>query len=89
MTMMEKEDSFAGRGNSRGMAKRRLSDFFLQNKLPIDYHNVDVLRRFLSPEGKILPCRRTGLIAKNQRKLTLAIKRARMVGLLPFSTFEF
>ncbi|MDA0713497.1 MAG: 30S ribosomal protein S18 [bacterium] len=71
------------------MGKRRLSDFFKQNKIPVEYQNTEVLRRFLSPEGKILPSRRTGLIAKNQRKVTLAIKRARMIGLLPFTTSEF
>ncbi len=87
--MIEKEDNLMGRPTAKGSAKRRLSDFYMQNKLPIDYHNVDILRRFLSPEGKILPSRRTGLTSKNQRKLTLAIKRARMIGILPFSTFEF
>jgi small subunit ribosomal protein S18 len=69
--------------------KRRLSDFFLQNKMTVDYHDSEVLRRFLSPEGKILPSRRSGLTSKNQRKLTKAIKRGRMVGLLPFASSEF
>lgn len=72
-----------------GRNKRRMTDFFMQNKLEIDYHNTDVLRRFVSPEGKILPCRRSGLTAKNQRKLTKAVKRARMIGLLPFASSEF
>ncbi|HXW60415.1 MAG TPA: 30S ribosomal protein S18 [Myxococcota bacterium] len=65
-------------------SKRRLADFFIQNKMEVDYKNADVLQRFLSPEGKILPSRRTGLTATNQRKLTKAIKRARSAGLLPF-----
>lgn len=64
--------------------KRRLADYFIQNKIEVDYKNADVLRRFLSPEGKILPSRRSGLIASNQRKVTKAIKRARSAGLLPF-----
>lgn len=50
-----------------------------------DFKNVDVLRRFLSETGKILPRRRTGLNAQEQRKLARTIKRARMLGLLPFS----
>lgn len=50
-----------------------------------DFKNVDILRRFLSETGKILPRRRTGLNAQNQRKLARTIKRARMIGLLPFS----
>jgi small subunit ribosomal protein S18 len=71
---------------SNGRSRRRTQDFFLQNKeVVIDYKNVDVLRRFLSPEGKVLPSRRTGLVAKNQRKVTRAIKRARSIGLLPYA----
>lgn len=74
---------------SNGRSRRRTQDFFLQNKdVTIDYKNVDILRRFLSPEGKVLPCRRTGLVAKNQRKVTRAIKRARSLGLLPFANRE-
>jgi len=69
-------------------SKRRLADFFVQNKMDIDYKNADVLRRFLSPEGKILPSRRSGLTAANQRKLTRAIKRARSAGLLPFRSVD-
>jgi small subunit ribosomal protein S18 len=46
------------------------------------------MRRFLSPEGKILPGRRTGLTAVNQRKITRAIKQARAVGLLPFTNHD-
>lgn len=73
-----------GRGS-----RRRLQDFFLQNKdIKIDYKNQDLLRRFLSPEGKVLPGRRTGLTSKHQRKITRAIKRARAVGLLPFTNHD-
>lgn len=77
-----------GSAGNGGRGKRRLADFFLHNKMEIDYRNGDILRRFLSPEGKVLPSRRTGLTAKNQRKLTLAIKRARVIGILPFATGE-
>jgi small subunit ribosomal protein S18 len=74
---------------TKGRSRRRLQDFFLQNKdVKIDYKNQDLLRRFLSPEGKVLPGRRTGLTSKNQRKITRAIKRARAVGLLPFTNHE-
>jgi small subunit ribosomal protein S18 len=68
--------------------KRRLADYFIQNKVDVDYKNADVLRRFLSPEGKILPSRRSGLVASNQRKITRAIKRARSAGLLPFRSVD-
>nr|WP_199489935.1 30S ribosomal protein S18 [Meiothermus sp. QL-1] len=50
-----------------------------------DVKNVEILKRFLSETGKILPRRRTGLSAKEQRKLARTIKRARVLGLLPFT----
>ncbi|GEM85743.1 30S ribosomal protein S18 [Meiothermus granaticius NBRC 107808] len=50
-----------------------------------DFKNVEVLKRFLSETGKILPRRRSGLNAQDQRKLARTIKRARMMGLLPFT----
>lgn len=50
----------------------------------IDYKNLRLLRRFISERGRILPRRITGVSAKNQRKLTRAIKQARNLALLPF-----
>ena len=70
-------------------ARRQTVDYFIQNKdVKIDYRNAELLRRFLSPEGKILPARRTGLNAKHQRAVTRAIKQARSIGLLPFSNHD-
>lgn len=58
---------------------------FTANKIThIDYKDVDLLKRFISERGKILPRRVTGTSAKYQRKLTVAIKRARQVALLPY-----
>ena len=51
---------------------------------PIDYKDVDLLKKFITERGKILPRRLTGLTAKQQRDLTNAVKRARIVALLPF-----
>jgi small subunit ribosomal protein S18 len=60
-------------------------DFFSSNNIKhIDYKDVDILKKFLNPNGKILSRRRTSVTAKNQRKLNFAIKRARFMGLLPF-----
>ncbi|MGB9823885.1 MAG: 30S ribosomal protein S18 [Candidatus Hydrothermia bacterium] len=50
----------------------------------IDYKNVEILSKYISKKGKILPRRTTGTCAFHQRKLAKAIKRARMVALLPF-----
>ncbi|AFY68044.1 30S ribosomal protein S18 [Geitlerinema sp. PCC 7407] len=55
---------------------------------PIDYKDVDLLRKFITERGKILPRRITGLTAKQQRDLTVAIKRARVLALLPFINRE-
>jgi small subunit ribosomal protein S18 len=53
----------------------------------IDYKAVDKLRRFLSERGKIEPRRKTGTCARHQRTLSVALKRARHIALLPF-TFQ-
>lgn len=50
----------------------------------IDYKNIKLLRRFISPYAKIIPRRRTGNCAKHQRMVARAIKRARHLALLPF-----
>ncbi len=52
--------------------------------LTINYKDTKTLKRFMSEDGKILPRRRTGLSAKNQRQVTTAIKRARHLALLPY-----
>ena len=54
----------------------------------IDYKDGDLLRKFITERGKILPRRITGLTCKQQRDLTVAIKRARIVALLPFVNAE-
>jgi small subunit ribosomal protein S18 len=51
---------------------------------PLEYKNVDYLSKFLTPNGKIQSRKRTGFSGQNQRKLALAIKNARFIGLLPF-----
>ncbi|BAY27922.1 30S ribosomal protein S18 [Calothrix sp. NIES-2100] len=66
--------------------RRRLSP--IKPGEPIDYKDVDLLRKFITERGKILPRRITGLTSQQQRDLTLAIKRARIVALLPFINAE-
>ncbi|MFC2695216.1 MAG: 30S ribosomal protein S18 [Lactobacillus sp.] len=69
----------------RGGRRRRKVDYIAANHIDyVDYKDVDLLKRFISERGKILPRRVTGTSAKNQRTLTVAIKRARVMGLLPF-----
>ena len=65
-------------------AKRKACPFKSDVSLTIDYKDVQLLKRFLSPRGKILPSRITGVSARFQRKLARAIKRARHIALLPY-----
>ncbi len=58
--------------------------FCTNNAREIDYKETDVLRKFLNFQGKIMPRGKTGVCAKHQRKLALAIKNARFLALLPF-----
>lgn len=59
--------------------------FCRQNIKEIDYKDVETLKKFLSGQMKIYPRRKTGLCAKHQRQLKKAVKRARQLGLLPFT----
>jgi small subunit ribosomal protein S18 len=72
-----------GRGKGKVFFKKKVCKFCVQ-KLKIDYKDSDTLRRFVTERGKILPRRITGTCAKHQRALALAIKRARIIALLPF-----
>ncbi len=65
-------------------ARRRMCQFCLDEVNQIDYKDGDRLRRFINERGKIRPRRQTGVCAKHQRRLAVAIKRARHMALLPF-----
>jgi small subunit ribosomal protein S18 len=69
----------------RRRGRRKAPIFPPKEVLTIDYKDVEKLRRLISERGKIDPRRKTGLIAKDQRKLTRAIKRARHLALLPYT----
>ena len=75
-----------GRGGPGGRSffRRKVCRFCTQN-LVADYKNADLLRRFVTERGKILPRRITGTCAKHQRDLSMQIKRARTLAFLPFT----
>ena len=77
-------DDKAGRGGKGKIYFKKKVCKFCTQKLKIDYKDADVLRRFITERGKILPRRITGTCAKHQRALAAAIKRARIIALLPF-----
>ncbi len=72
------------RSSYRGLRARRKICYFCAEKKEADYKEFELLNRFISDQGKILPRRVTGSCAKHQRTLAMAIKRARDVALLPF-----
>ncbi|MCR5733889.1 MAG: 30S ribosomal protein S18 [Lachnospiraceae bacterium] len=68
-----------------GMRRRKKVCVFCGKEKNIDYKDVALLRKYVSERGKILPRRITGNCAKHQRELTVAIKRARHVALMPYT----
>ncbi len=76
-----------GGGGGRGGRPffRKKIDKIKAQKLVIDYKKPEILRRFITDSGKILPRRITGTSAKNQRRLVREIKKARAIALLPLS----
>jgi small subunit ribosomal protein S18 len=65
--------------------KKKICSFCVDKVETIDYKEVGKIRRYTTERGKILPRRISGNCAKHQRNVTLAIKRARIVALLPFT----
>lgn len=78
----ERAERPAPRGARKG--RRKVCSFCMDKVDYIDYKDVARLRRFMSERAKILPRRVTGTCAAHQRELTVAIKRARQIALLPY-----
>ncbi|HYC23804.1 MAG TPA: 30S ribosomal protein S18 [Candidatus Bathyarchaeia archaeon] len=79
-----------GRGDDKNPFRRRggrrkVCRFCAEKTLPIDYKEYRILASFISERGKIIPSRITGNCARHQRRLTSAIKQARVAALLPFA----
>ncbi len=80
---MNEGGRYAGR---RYTSHPKICQFCADKNTTIDYKQVDMLRRFVTEEGKIRPRRQTGTCARHQRELAQAIKRARHLALLPYSS---
>jgi len=74
-----------GGGGGGRFGRRRVCAFCVDKIQHIDYKEPGRLRRYISDRGKIEPRRKTGTCARHQRMLTIALKRARHVALLPFT----
>ncbi len=70
---------------NRGRKRRKVCSFCADKVECIDYKDTAKLRRYISERAKILPRRMTGTCARHQRELTIAIKRARHLALLPYT----
>lgn len=70
----------------KGKKKRRVCAFCVDKVQDIDYKEFNRLRRYITERGKILPRRISGNCAGHQRQVTIAIKRARQVALLPYTS---
>lgn len=68
------------------MQERKQCYFCTTNRDVVDYKDAENLKRFLSASAKIYPRRKSGLCAKHQRKLATAVKRARYLALIPYTT---
>jgi small subunit ribosomal protein S18 len=77
--------STEGGGERRFFAKPKFCQFCADKTLLIDYKKTDLLRKYVTEDGKIRPRRQTGACARHQRAVAAAIKQARHIALLPFT----
>lgn len=85
MAFARRRPSRPKRRRKRFFRRRRVCRFCADSSLTIDYKDAKTLRYFLTERGKIIPRRISDNCAKHQRQMTLAIKRARQMALLPYT----
>lgn len=83
--MSSKPSRGGGRRDRRYYSRPRTCSFCTDPKILMDYKNTDMLKTYITKEGKIRPRRQTGTCAKHQRKLAQTIKQSRHMALLPFA----
>ena len=74
-----------GGARKRGFARRKVCRFCADKNIPVDYKDPATLKHFITDRGKIIPRRISGNCAKHQRKIATAVKRSRMIALMPFA----
>ena len=65
--------------------RKKVCSMCANKELVLDYKNYDQMKKFVNEKGKILPRRATGACAKHQRAITVAVKRARHIAILPYT----
>ncbi len=74
-----------GKARGRSTGRRRMCRFCADETIVLDYKNPNLIKNFITERGKLIPRRITGNCAKHQRALALAVRRARMIALVPFA----
>jgi small subunit ribosomal protein S18 len=80
-----KEGKGGGGARKRGFSRRKVCRFCADKNVGIDYKDPATLKHFITDRGKVIPRRISGNCAKHQRKIATAVKRARMIALMPFA----
>jgi len=83
--MSEERFNRGGGQERRFFSRPKFCQFCSDKELSIDYKKADLLKRYITDDGKIRPRRQTGTCARHQREVATAIKRARHIALLPFT----
>jgi len=83
--MANQQRSFRRRPSNNYYSRPKVCQFCTDKNVEINYKNTDLLRRYITDEGKIRPRRQTGTCARHQRALAGEIKRARHIALLPYT----
>ncbi|MFA6016242.1 MAG: 30S ribosomal protein S18 [Gallionellaceae bacterium] len=84
--VFKKKDDKKNNNSSRQLFKRRKFCRFTAEKIAeVDYKDVNILKEFISENGKLIPARITGTKSRYQRQLSVAVKRARFLALLPYT----
>ena len=81
---MERNANVKRKSYNGGMHRKKVCQFCADKTIAVDYKDVETLKKYITERGKILPRRVTGACTMHQRHITRAIKRARIVALLPF-----
>ncbi len=81
----DKDKDKKGARKRGGFARRKVCRFCADKKIGIDYKDPQLLKYFITDRGKIIPRRISGNCAAHQRKIGVAVKRARMIALMPFT----
>lgn len=81
----DKDAEGSDAGKKKSMGRRKPCKFCTDEKLRIDYKDASLLKYFITDRGKLVPRRLSGNCAKHQREIAVAVNRARMIAMMPFS----